>query len=683
MIERLIGALLLVGLCCGQALALDAKDLLVESAREGAQVSLDRVIEDGKVLVRVADADNQPILGLTAADFSVSQFGRKARIVSVESFAENLDVPRHIVLMLDNSGSMQQRNAVEPLLSAMDELLKIVRPIDQVHLVVFVDGETQRIGGRDLHVRTFSSSDAEALRNFVHQVYRGRLTVNTFLFEGMLAALDIVGRMPADEPKFMVVFSDGEDLNSRYTRDDVSQSIQKLERFEAYAIDFMPGAATDPFLSSFASRGGGQIWKATEEAALVPIFQAVASKMQYNYVISYLFPTEGRLAVSPAALTIEEIKTIDASPLLGHIYFETGSSEIPARYQRFTNRLDTVTFDEQQLRGTLEKYYQVLNIFGKRLATNPDASVTLVGCNMDFGEEKGRQDLSAQRAEAVGAYLRDIWNIDPERIRLEARNLPEKPSTSRIEEGRADNRRVEIHSDHPAILDLVRSTYTNYRIDNSSLIVRPLIDSLYGLADWRIQVGAGGATLAEISGEGAPNDHYLLPLKLDRPQDVGAAGSIAVTLEARDRRDQQLSVAAEPVKVQFLQTSQRLAQQLDYRVQEKYALILFDFDRDTIDARNQGIVEQIAARIRALPQAAVEIVGHTDNIGSDAYNQKLSERRAKAVYDLLLAAAGGDPDKRIQYRGAGAQDPPYDNLSSEARAFNRTVAITLEYLARD
>nr|WP_305043262.1 OmpA family protein [Geoalkalibacter sp.] len=242
---------------------------------------------------------------------------------------------------------------------------------------------------------------------------------------------------------------------------------------------------------------------------------------------------------------------------------------------------------------------------------------------------------------------------------------------------------MEIHSDHPAILDLVRSTYLNYRIDNSSLIVRPLIDSLYGVADWRIQVSAGGTTLAEVAGEGAPNDHYLLPLKLDRPQDVGAAGSIAVSLEARDRRDQQLSVAAEPVKVQFLQTSRRLAQQLDYRVQEKYALILFDFDRDTIDARNQGIVEQIAARIRALPQAAVEIVGHTDNIGSDAYNQKLSERRAKAVYDLLLAAAGGDPDKRIQYRGAGAQDPPYDNLSSESRAFNRTVAITLEYLARD
>ncbi|SDM30465.1 OmpA family protein [Geoalkalibacter ferrihydriticus] len=673
--------LLMILLLCAPGFALETNDLLIESERPEAVVSLERILEEGRALVRVADADNNPILGLTEADFSVTKFGRKARITQVESFAENIDVPRHIVMILDNSDSMRQRNAVQPLLAAMDELLKIVRPIDQVHLVVFADRDPQRMGGRDLHVRIFSSNNPIELKNFVNQVFLGRLTVNTFLYEAMLAGLDIIGRMPADEPKFMVVFSDGEDLNSRYSRNDVTRAMQDLDRFETYAVDFMPGPAVDPFLKSFAARGGGKIWKAEDGTALIPIFQDVASKLQYNYVVSYMFPLEGRLAVSPTELTIEEIKTIDASPLLGHIYFAEGSSEIPQRYHRFDQQVATVLFEEQSLRGTLEKYEYVLDIIGKRLRDNPQATLTLVGTNADFGEEKGRQDLSMLRAIEVRNYLQYIWNVDPARIQVEARNLPEKPSSSRIEEGRADNRRVEIHSDHPAILDLVRSTYTSHRFDNTALIVRPLIDSFYDIADWQIRVTGGGEMLAELKGERALEEFYRLPLQVDNPGRVGTAGNIEVSMQIRDSKEQELLLDSEPVRVRYIQTSQLLAQRLDYRVQERYALILFDFDHHSIDPRNQQIVNEIATRIRDLPQADVEIVGHTDNIGSEAYNQQLSERRAKAVYDLIRNAAP-DSAARIQHRGAGMIDPPYDNQSPETRAFNRTVTITLEYLAR-
>lgn len=118
-------------------------------------------------------------------------------------------------------------------------------------------------------------------------------------------------------------------------------------------------------------------------------------------------------------------------------------------------------------------------------------------------------------------------------------------------------------------------------------------------------------------------------------------------------------------------------------MQEKYALILFDFDKDTIDARNQEIVNKVVGRIRELPQAFVEIVGHTDNIGKAAYNIKLSDRRALAVYKLLAAAYGEAPGDRIRYSGVGPNTPLYDNLSPEARAFNRTVTITLEYMSAE
>jgi outer membrane protein OmpA-like peptidoglycan-associated protein len=164
---------------------------------------------------------------------------------------------------------------------------------------------------------------------------------------------------------------------------------------------------------------------------------------------------------------------------------------------------------------------------------------------------------------------------------------------------------------------------------------------------------------------------------------MAAGGAIAVKMELQDDKGRSVVLSSEPIKVNFIETRQRLAQKEGLKVQEKYALILFDFDKDTIDARNQAIVNQVAARIRELPEATVEIVGHTDTIGKEAYNIKLSERRATAVYKLLATAYGEAPEDRIRYSGVGPNNPLYDNLSPEARSFNRTVTITLEYLSKE
>lgn len=87
-----------------------------------------------------------------------------------------------------------------------------------------------------------------------------------------------------------------------------------------------------------------------------------------------------------------------------------------------------------------------LNIIGKRLTDASEAKITLVGCNDNTGKEKGNKSLSTQRAEAVRDYLEAIWNIAQERITVEVRNLPAKPSSMKLKEGQAENRRVEIAS---------------------------------------------------------------------------------------------------------------------------------------------------------------------------------------------------------------------------------------------
>ena len=793
--------LVLIGLLVsGVAFAAGESDLKVNVAKPGATVTLDRVIKDGKVLVSVVDSGKKPLLGLNAGDFYVSESGRSAKITSVQPISESLDVPRHIVLVLDNSLSMDMRNAVKALLDGVGELLKTVRPIDDVQIVVFSNKKVN-MAGRDLHVQTFKSNQPAELQAFVTKAYKDDMTGRTFLYDAMLAGLDLIGKMPAGEPRFMVVFTDGEDTSSSVNRDVVTKAAQKLERFNAFAIDYMPGKYIDDFLSKFVGQYNGQIWKAESESNIVAIFQSVASRMLYYYVVSYQFPPTGTLAVAPAELaideiltmgattpstridtseltlrpkvdsasgiarwkvvvgnakgkvtelagegapapelkvpipstdlqalaaggeltvrmeledsvgqslvlspppvkvkvvqtratlavaptsvTIEEIKTIDASPMLGHIYFAMGSSEISPQYIRFSGPGETAGFDEQKFTNTLEKYYQDLNIVGKRLVDNSGATITLIGCNDNTGKEKGNKKLSTRRAEKVRDYLQSIWGITPERMSIQVRNLPAKPSSIRLKEGQAENRRVEIISTDPAILAPIRSTYLATRIDAPNLTLRPDVVAPYGIANWKITAVNDSGALDEQVGKGAPAKESTIQLGSRDLKTLASGGDIKVKMELQDSKGQSMVLAPEPVKVNFIQTSQRLAQKQDLRVQEKYALILFDFDKDTIDAQNQTIVNKIVDRIKTLPKATVEIIGHTDNIGKEAYNLKLSERRALAVYKMLTAAYGENAGERIRYSGVGPNAPLFDNQSPEGRSFNRTVTITLEYLSAE
>ena len=67
----------------------------------------------------------------------------------------------------------------------------------------------------------------------------------------------------------------------------------------------------------------------------------------------------------------------------------------------------------------------------------------------------------------------------------------------------------------------------------------------------------------------------------------------------------------------------------------------------------------------------IEIGGHTDSKGSDSYNLRLSENRAKAVYDYLILK--GISEKRLQYKGYGKNKPIDTNDTEEGRANNRRV----------
>lgn len=101
--------------------------------------------------------------------------------------------------------------------------------------------------------------------------------------------------------------------------------------------------------------------------------------------------------------------------------------------------------------------------------------------------------------------------------------------------------------------------------------------------------------------------------------------------------------------------------------------IQFEFDKATIMEESHQILNDIVLTLLNNPEVSLEISGHTCNIGAEDYNQKLSERRAKAVVDYLI-------DKqiqadRLQYKGYGESDPLNDNSTPEKRALNRRVEV--------
>ncbi|MGR8929914.1 MAG: OmpA family protein [Gammaproteobacteria bacterium] len=99
--------------------------------------------------------------------------------------------------------------------------------------------------------------------------------------------------------------------------------------------------------------------------------------------------------------------------------------------------------------------------------------------------------------------------------------------------------------------------------------------------------------------------------------------------------------------------------------------LLFDFDSDKVKSQYGPLIQNAVDVMKLNPELSVEIQGHTDSIGSDAYNQKLSERRANSVKNQIVKH--GIDGSRLTTVGKGESDPVDTNETEEGRAYNRRV----------
>ncbi|SKB74940.1 OmpA family protein [Daejeonella lutea] len=103
--------------------------------------------------------------------------------------------------------------------------------------------------------------------------------------------------------------------------------------------------------------------------------------------------------------------------------------------------------------------------------------------------------------------------------------------------------------------------------------------------------------------------------------------------------------------------------------------ILFDVDQAALKSAARSNIESLATSLKNNPQTNILIVGHTDATGTDAYNYKLSERRAAAVKSY--AVSQGISASRLTTEGRGETEPISDNTTDSGKAQNRRVEIVI------
>jgi OOP family OmpA-OmpF porin len=103
--------------------------------------------------------------------------------------------------------------------------------------------------------------------------------------------------------------------------------------------------------------------------------------------------------------------------------------------------------------------------------------------------------------------------------------------------------------------------------------------------------------------------------------------------------------------------------------------VFFDFDKSVLKTEGKAKLDDLVSKVKGINLEVIIAVGHTDSVGTDGYNQKLSISRSEAVKAYLVSK--GIEKNRVYTEGKGEKNPVADNKTSEGRAKNRRVEIEL------
>lgn len=425
-------------------------------------------------------------------------------------------------------------------------------------------------------------------------------------------------------------------------------------------------------------------WSVTTLRAGIALKFGKASKIAPKTVTSVPPPMHEFVftVTAPTAVPLKR-QVSETLPLRNSVFFDEGSNQIPSRYLTLSTN-QAATFREQQLQNEqsdnmagrsarqLNVYHNILNILGDRLRSNPAAVIVLNGASA-----KGPAD-GKELAQAVKQYLLTQFAIDASRIAVAGRNKPLIPSeqpggTKELVLLRAGDRRVDITSTSPELLtevggDMMKPVQINDIQANplDSHIILNIDSAKQLLKSWSVDVTDDKGAVQHFG----PfiDDQASIPGAAILGNNASGDYKIAMTGETRN---------GTPVRkestVHLIRQDETPTKGLRYSV-------LYDFDRsNSIASYDKFLTDVVSASIT--DGSTVIIHGHTDNIGEEDHNMKLSKERALDVQHTLerALAKAGKTNVKFETIGFGedAGNAPFENNLVEERFYNRTVIIDI------
>jgi outer membrane protein OmpA-like peptidoglycan-associated protein len=304
---------------------------------------------------------------------------------------------------------------------------------------------------------------------------------------------------------------------------------------------------------------------------------------------------------------------------------------------------------------------------------NGNSKITLIG-STDGKEKRNsgeRKNLARQRAQSIKDILVNNWNVDPERISVQSRDLPKVTSNKEYLEGDAENRRVEIESDNPEILSpVVYSTFNEYVPLQNKVSCSIDIDTIAEIDNWSFEIAHKGKSLHTSSGSGAPSSAFEIPLdsaiisalgnRIENNQD-----SVDIVLSFLDKKGDKLKT----------ETKQAIKNTQNTFEISRLSLIVFEYDESTLSEKNARMMKDFLSK-EIGPDSRIDITGSTDKLGEITYNITLSEERAKAVETFMRSVQSNLNITSV--KGIGSSRMLFDNALPEGRYYCRTVSIEVK-----
>lgn len=368
--------------------------------------------------------------------------------------------------------------------------------------------------------------------------------------------------------------------------------------------------------------------------------------------------------IDASNLNLRETVVTQTYPILPYIFYDSADFKLRNKYI-FENKLS----DEENLtKNSLEIYYRLIDIIGIRMNRNPEYTLEVKGYTdgKELNSYSNRIELAKKRANSFVDYISNKYNIERNRFLIKSENIPDNISNTEYIEGFQENRRIELYSDNPKLLEpVIHSKFLEYELSNSQIIVHSEFTQAENIDLIKISLNHNNSVIYQKS--------YI---------DNSGIYKIAITpsvkrkiMKHKDNISLSMTIFSDN-KISDSKTIKiNTKSQKDKFETGRLNLIVFDFDKSDISDINKNMISDfINSNIQANSQ--VSITGSTDKLGEAKYNKQLSLKRAKSVEQYIL-----DRKQNLnitEVKGVGSSNLLFDNNLPEGRFYCRTVLIQVK-----